>query len=316
MLAVYWLLTTNLIGLILGTPEAGPVGPLLPGITIRLTTLPYMLIAFVVVIVSHEASHGIAAAAERLHVRSSGLILFVILPGAFVELDDREVSKASVRARLRIFSAGSYSNFVVAVLAIGILSAGVIMTPVFYGQANGLLVTDVIEGTPAYGSIPLYTVIRDINNTAIFDHESLRAFLGNIDPGALLEINTDSGLVYLITGAHPNNASIAYIGIVTTPSLEPTPLVSWLGPVAPFMVYYSIYWVFFLAFNIAIFNMLPVPGFDGDRTVNDLIELANSGKKRSKLQKQIIWGLRIFALVLILGNIGVTLLRYGTLPII
>jgi membrane-associated protease RseP (regulator of RpoE activity) len=275
-----------------------------------------MLVAFAVVIVSHEASHGIAAAAERLHVRNSGLILFVLLPGAFVELDDRQVSKASVRARLRIFSAGSYSNFVVALLAIGLLSAGTVITPVFYGQPTGLLVTDVIEGTPAHGTIPLYTVIRDINNTAIYDHDSLIVFLTSIAPGAYLEINTDAGLVYLITGANPGNASVAYIGIVTIPSLEPSPLVSWLGPIAPFVVYYSVYWIFFLAFNIAIFNMLPVPGFDGDRTVSDLMELANKGKTKSKLQKQILWALRLFALVLILGNIGVTLLRFGTLPII
>jgi membrane-associated protease RseP (regulator of RpoE activity) len=132
----------------------------------------------------------------------------------------------------------------------------------------------------------------------------------------MLEINTDAGMIYLISGANPRNTSIAYIGIVTTPSLEPTPLVSWLGPVAPFVVYYSTYWVFFLAFNIAIFNMLPVPGFDGDRTVNDLIELANNGKNKSKLQKYILWGLRIFALILIFGNIGVTFLRFGTLPMI
>jgi len=52
-------------------------------------------------------------------VKDSGLIFFLFIPiGAFVELDEEELKKASPSSAGRILAAGAGSNFAVAVLAL------------------------------------------------------------------------------------------------------------------------------------------------------------------------------------------------------
>jgi len=318
MIGAYWLLFSNFVGLILGSPEAGPVAPLLPGITIKLTTLPYMLTALLVVMVTHEASHGISAVSEKLGIQSAGVLLLLLLPGAFVELDEKKVMKAKISSRLRIFCAGSYTNFMVAILALILMISSSFTAPFLFGSSNGLLVTDVVEGSPSYGQIPLFSVIHNINGNVILNHQDLRIFLGNITPGSTLVVNVSGNIVNIIAGENPNNSSVAYMGIVTLQNLESRHIFWFLDPVFSYFIANSLFWTFFLSFNIALFNMLAIPGFDGDRTLQDLIEMVNmkNKKRKKKIKKYTVWALRLFALFLLFGNIGITLIKFGTLPVI
>ncbi len=80
--------------------------------------LGYGLIALVTVIVVHEFAHGILARAEGIRIKSIGVLLLAIIPGAFVEPDEEEVKKANRLSKLRIYAAGSIFNIGFAAIAL------------------------------------------------------------------------------------------------------------------------------------------------------------------------------------------------------
>ncbi len=93
--------------------QAGGVQLVIPGVTIPLW---YGLIGLVVVMVVHELSHGIVARADKLPLKSVGLVLLAVIPGAFVEPDEEELAKAPLRSRLRVYGAGSMANITTAII--------------------------------------------------------------------------------------------------------------------------------------------------------------------------------------------------------
>ncbi len=77
--------------------------------------------------VVHELSHGVVAKAQRLPLKSVGLVLLAVIPpGAFVEPDEEELGKAPpLRARLRVYGAGSMANVVTALLTLLLINLAI-----------------------------------------------------------------------------------------------------------------------------------------------------------------------------------------------
>jgi membrane-associated protease RseP (regulator of RpoE activity) len=129
-------------------------------------------IALIVGMVAHEFGHAIMAKAERIKVKSLGLLLIPIPLGAFAELDEEELfgsktegvtgevfgptnpkpagegaRKASSMAQVRILSAGVISNFLVAAIAFLLLFGPVLGA---IGATNSeMVVVNVAPGTAA-----------------------------------------------------------------------------------------------------------------------------------------------------------------------
>jgi membrane-associated protease RseP (regulator of RpoE activity) len=203
-----------------------------------------------------------------------------------------------------------------------ILSSPLIFNP-FYDQSNGLIVQDFIEDGPSYGVIPRFATIFDINSTSIQTQEDLTNYLNLVKPGDTLIINTNLGNYSVITGAHPSNTSRGYLGVFTVDgiSYSPRAWIPWADPTFPYYFAMTLEWIWFISFNVALFNMLPVPLFDGDRVLNDILELTLGEKKinylgKSYLIRKIIHNImRLFALSIVFGNLGLTLIRFGAFPI-
>jgi len=112
------------------TPEqrAAIPGPeialVLPGINpiLPLEYIGYILLALVVAIIAHEFSHGILTFAQKLKVKSLGILYLVVPIGAFVEPDDEELKKADTKKRMRVYAAGPLANFVVVIISLLIFS--------------------------------------------------------------------------------------------------------------------------------------------------------------------------------------------------
>ena len=79
------------------------------------------LIALATVLIVHEFSHGILSRVEKININSIGLLLFAIIPGAFVEPDEEELNELSRPARMRIYVAGSMANLTLAAIAMIIM---------------------------------------------------------------------------------------------------------------------------------------------------------------------------------------------------
>jgi len=150
----------------------------------------YLLIGLVVTLIVHEFSHAILCRVEGVKVKALG-VLFAIVPiGGFAEPDEEELMRSTRRdQRIRIFSAGVISNFIVAIIAfacffylLGFLSPHVIVTGV--------------EGNITLNAGDIVEEINGVNVRTAGDVTN--ALLS----GAMIKIKTQSGEVTLpkITG--------------------------------------------------------------------------------------------------------------------
>ena len=112
----FWFFIKNLIELIFTPSIMNVVTPLIPGVTIDLPVFAYLFLPLLFVLTTHELAHGIAASAEDVEVKSTGglglCIFWLILFGAFVEVDERKLNskRYSKNTRLKISAAGTYIN--------------------------------------------------------------------------------------------------------------------------------------------------------------------------------------------------------------
>ncbi|WP_202320273.1 site-2 protease family protein [Archaeoglobus neptunius] len=92
---------------------------LLPGVNPFIPVI-WGTIGLIITLLVHEFSHAILCRVEGVKVKSLGIILALIPIGGFAEPDEEELmSKERTRSssRIRIFSAGVISNFLVALIA-------------------------------------------------------------------------------------------------------------------------------------------------------------------------------------------------------
>jgi len=119
-----WLLLNNLLKFVFKPDQASPVQPLIPGVTISASNLPWFMLAAGIVILTHELSHGIQCVLEGIKVKSAAVLVAVITFGGAVEPDDEELNKAPLISKMRVFAAGSIVNLLTALLSLLILNFG------------------------------------------------------------------------------------------------------------------------------------------------------------------------------------------------
>jgi len=191
MIYVFYALTkTALRTLHTGGKGAG-VQLVIPGVTVPLW---YGIIGLIVVMVVHELSHGIVARAEKLPLKSVGLVLLAVIPGAFVEPDEEELNKAPLRSRLRVYGAGSMANITTAIIAS--LLVAYMITPLLVPA--GIEVKGVIKGSPADGVLHVGDVIVSINGKDVSRMDEFIRIMNSTKPGQSVEIklHTTGGKEY------------------------------------------------------------------------------------------------------------------------
>ncbi len=141
----------------IGIPGINPVIP-----------VGYGILGLIVAIVFHEMSHGFLVAAQKLRIKSLGILLFIIPIGAFVEPDDEELMRTSRRKRMRVFAAGPTTNIVLAILIL-LLMMGMMsgVSPKY----DAFYVADNFTENPNYQILPVGTIILSINGTEIKSFE-------------------------------------------------------------------------------------------------------------------------------------------------
>ncbi len=281
---------------------AGPIVPLVPGITMSFGFFLTLLIPLIISVVFHEMGHGIAARSDDIPLRSSGLFALFFLFGAFVEPDEEYVKvKTTRRARVRFFAAGSAANISLALVAVILMFVLVVRAP------QGVLITDVSPGSSADGVLSPWTVITGMNETSITTAGDLSAFLDNTSPGDLIIFTVNGAPVNLVVGTHPTNSTRAYVGIYLTTYVPLIPPLNLIGPAFGIEFQRSLLWFYIISLSLGIMNLLPIPPLDGDKLFKELIDAAISLERRSG--QALLYGLRFFALGLLALNIIFTFLR-------
>ncbi|MFX0169165.1 MAG: site-2 protease family protein [Candidatus Hodarchaeota archaeon] len=295
-----WEFVKGLLGIPGGTP--GAVAPLIPGVTMPYQTFLMILIPLIVAILFHELAHGIAARADDIPVKSSGIFAFLIFFGAFVEPDEEYVKiKTTHRQRARLYASGSGVNIAVALAAIALMTLMIIPAP------SGVLIQNVVPGSAADGALAPGMVITGMNGTAVQTSEDLGLFMDNTEPGDLVVFTVNGDSIPIVVGTNPSNASQAYIGIYLSTYFPLHFPFSLLGPIGGIEFQRGLLWFIMITFSLGVINLLPIPPLDGDRLWKELIDVTISLERKSG--RALLWGLRIAALGTLIANIVFTIMN-------
>ncbi len=282
--------------------ETGPQGAfLIPGINPYLPII-YGWIAIFIGLVIHELSHGVIAKAVDIPVRSSGILFFLFLPiGAFVEVDDTKLDSVSFKKSGRIIAAGAGSNIVVGLMAL-ILLVGVVntMEPVADGIPVSKIVVD--SPANMAGLLP-GDIITHLNGIPVDDSNVFSQNFNNLSPGDEIILTVQRQSVQydypIILSSRPENSEEPFIGIMR-PSIDINDSLhryqNGLSFSTDLLVYFSfpsgdsysipfstsmqnfytsslgnqyivfsnlLFWIWFINFNLGIFNSLPLGPLDG-----------------------------------------------------
>jgi membrane-associated protease RseP (regulator of RpoE activity) len=315
---ITYLLARNLFYLSFRVEDASPVTLLIPGITLSLSpnTLFFFGLSIAIIMISHELSHGVASRAEGIGVKSVGLILLAIIPGAFVEPDEEDLNRAKKSSQARVYAAGSTANILIALLALSLmLNAPYILSPFYQTTSIGIQVPEIEAGSPADGVLKTWDVILSVNGSATTDTESFAKILKATTPNSTVpvvvmrdgEIKTfDFKLGY---SAKTNSS---YIGIINAFSYY-QPKYPYVSTSFPFYFVGSSSWIYLLSLNVGLINMMPVASLDGDKLVGILVNFVLKDKKKSaQISKLLGWGcLAILALNISLSFVIFPSFKFG-----
>jgi membrane-associated protease RseP (regulator of RpoE activity) len=262
MIFITWTLVSTL-PTVFDTPSVSIIipGVEMPGSSIYIPFV-YGLIALATVLVVHEFSHGIQSVGEKISIKSIGLLLFAIIPGAFVEPDEEELKNAKRSSRLRVYAAGSVANITLALIAMLLLSLISMGIPAFFDE-NGIEIDRIVTDSPSDGILKEGMIIESINNEKVNDSESYVNIVGSFHPGDNVSVQTDQGTYNVVLDKNPNNESVGFFGIQASKHFEM--INNSLGPI-PWVLFELLelfQWVAMLNLGIGLFNLLPLKPLDG-----------------------------------------------------
>jgi len=259
----------------------------------------YGIIGLATVIIAHEFSHGILARVEKINIKSIGLMLFAVLPGAFVEPDEEDMEKAKKISRMRVYAAGSIANislFVVTFLIFIAISSFAI--PGTFHE-SGVEIQKVIGGAPADNILKPGMIIKSINGHNVIDTASYSKAISTLTPGEMVNVTTNTGNYNFTAGKNPNDASRGYMGISGVGVYEVNSGVANIfGNQLPWIWFElrdMFFWIAFLNFAVGLFNLLPMKPLDGGHLLEELLDY----KLPEKIVKPVITSVSWFMVFII-----------------
>lgn len=269
----YTLINTTIT---LFTQPTAPAGimPVLPFEAKGVFFVPfiYWIISIFVIAGVHEFSHGIAARAFSIKVKSSGFavlgVIFPVIPAAFVEPDEKQMATKSKRAQLAVLSAGPLANLITALLVI-VLVVGVInpvLAPVMAKSGVEVVKIEPLSAASAVG-LKESDIITKINGVEINSLDEFTEVMSATHPDDKLQIQTQQEDYTVTLGMSKTDSTKAFLGVYPKQHYTAQgwlakipyaiPITSWVNGL--------LFWLFSLNIGIGVFNLLPLGPIDGGR---------------------------------------------------
>ncbi len=307
MIFAFWMFGENLIKFFIQPAEAGGVVPIIPGITITGLPLVYMLIALAVAILTHEFGHGFASSKDNIPIKSSGLVAFFVMFGAFVEPDEDTFEKeATPKARMRLLAAGSYANVAWSFVFLALLINFGAIASIAYNPPSGAYIYQLSPGSPGAEALSVGDVIIGLNQTEINTWSDVSLFMVNATAGSQVTIHKLDGDVTIILAANEANETRGYIGVYGADYWEPK--AGWNLFLSPMFIFHAqqiVLWCYIILISLALFNLLPIPMLDGDKLLSNGLSLVIKDEKKIKY---IMYPIRIAAFAIVVVSIVLSLI--------
>jgi len=260
----------------------------------------YWIIGIFLVLMAHEPMHGLLARTEKITIKSFGVLLLIVLPGAFVEPDEKQIKKLSTIKKMRIYAGGSFGNFILAALLAIIVF--LCLDPIFFRGAvvySYLNYTsyNLTEPFPAE-KLNMTGAIISINGKNVENSENLREIMLDKKPEQIILIKTTKSEYELKLTSDPKNETKGYMGVLVADSKvlkEEYRNDPFLSPVLSSITELSV-WVLFLNVGIGTANLLPIKPLDGGLMFEAIVNIFFKKKWSNRIVKTV----SIFTLVLIL----------------
>jgi len=320
------------------TRDLGPQSYLLlPGIN-PLVPIIYGWVGIVVGIIVHEGGHGIVARSLGVKVKSSGLLLFLIIPiGAFVEIDEKQIKSMSITKAGKILAAGPGANVIVAIISLLLLFSLTSTIQPISDNKNGLKVGNVLEEFPVGNSgLESGDIIIEAEGERISDIKDLTMVLAEKKNNILnlKVIKSDNSIreynIELVE--NKDNIKIGITALSTTylnqiletyqTNYFTNPLIHFIPPtlaqgVIPFSdelnPFYetslgpmfhplanTLYWIWFININLAIFNSLPLLPLDGGHAFRNIMKNVIGKRFGEKISDRITYLVTLMMIIIIL----------------
>ncbi|KAI9310616.1 hypothetical protein BX666DRAFT_1869476 [Dichotomocladium elegans] len=141
----------------------------IPGVTVPLSHLGYYLSALLICGLFHEAGHAVAAFSQRIRIKSAGVFIYYIYPGAFVNISDQALSLLSAFDQLKIICAGVWHNVILYLWTLVFLSGGLKVCLLLLGWqslegSGGVSVVGVRYDSPLVYHLPSGSIVYQLDD--------------------------------------------------------------------------------------------------------------------------------------------------------
>jgi len=311
---ISYTLIKNLYTLITQPETANGVSLVLPGIHIPgLGVLPfwYWIIAIFLIALVHEFSHGIVARAHDIEVKNTGIVLFGPILGAFVEPNEKKLTKEKDIVQYSVLAAGSFSNVALAIVALLLLNLAFSPLQGTMIEPSGFTFEAYVEGPYPFekAGIEPGTLITGINDKKVTNFQQFSDELLFYRPGEKIIVNTKEDNHQITLAENPDNIQKSFLGIQIIQNEFDVKekytsgfwkffynITDWFTGFAR--------WLFILSLGIGLFNLLPLPIVDGGRMAQVFLQKLKGIEKGNKRYHQI----SIFFFILLLLNLVYPLL--------
>ncbi|MBY8999522.1 MAG: site-2 protease family protein [Candidatus Heimdallarchaeota archaeon] len=317
----YFLVNPFLI--LFDAPGAVGMQLLIPGITIDFKTSLLFIVPILLVIVPHEIGHAVMAKREGIELKSSGIFLFLIFFGAFVELVNESMAKATKKSRIKVLLNGSAINAITTVFFLALYLLSPLIISAGYDETDGVIVTKVFEEFPAdlsnivIGDVIqemgvvneseskiIYTRIRSSNDYNVFVYQQVNTSLIYL---SLLD-GSNISLIPTLTDpiSQTNNSEKIYLGITIYNYLPPK--AEWFSFWFPYYWSLEVLYCLNLSLMAVFINMLPLVMTDGDKILQEFLNV--KGDDANPRHKTILNSLRIFFIGIIILNLVLSMIKF------
>jgi membrane-associated protease RseP (regulator of RpoE activity) len=207
------------------------------------------------------------ARVHKVPVKSTGILFFGPIMGAFVQPDEKQLAKKDDTAQYSIMAAGPFFNIISALIVFLVFSNWLIpLTEGAIFEPGGYQITGVLDDNPAMeAGIEAGHIITEIDGEPIRNASDFRRALWYYRPGSAIEVIANESSFTVITGKHPEDEKLSYFGVYGKTHLVAR---SSLGDNRIFLTIWKFiaeffFWFYVLSLGIGIINLYPFFITDG-----------------------------------------------------